>query len=204
MLSRYSSCIALAPLAFWAFQVWLHGQIVNKRFEELRGLANPVERPAALDAVRRMGGDATPILLTWSKATPEGMDSHQLKVGLAEAFGGLRAPEAIPFLAENLLLSRTVNGNHWLKAEYVIERRLPSVGALIAIGPRAAEYLIGRMQLFTDPEERARAVFVIARVADDPSEPFLRATATSGSSLERRYALRGLARIASQGGPRPR
>ena len=165
----------------------------------LRSLADPTKRSATVELVKNIGAEATPVLIRWSRTTPEGVDVHHFKVGLADAFGALRAPEAVPFLVDNLLLSRTINGNHWMKSERVIERRLPAVGALVAIGPRASEYLIARFQSISDPEARARAVFVVARIADGASEPFLKALAAAGTNgLEKRYAQRGLASVAAK------
>jgi hypothetical protein len=82
------------------------------------------------------GEAKVPVLLSWTRTPPEGVNEYELDIGLADVFGQMRISEAIPFLIKNINLSRTGKMNVWLKTASVIETEMPAVSALVASGRR--------------------------------------------------------------------
>lgn len=83
-------------------------------------LANPQTRGQAVAAIAASGRGDLPLLLKLSEAPPVSFDDvaqQQLDVGLARAFGRLRATEAIPFLIKhiNLDVDVMITGTIWVK-----------------------------------------------------------------------------------------
>ncbi len=70
----------------------------NRDGRELaRLLANNDTREGALAAIAASGVTQVPLLLSLASNPPAEVDKHDLYVGLAEAFGRIRASVAIPF-----------------------------------------------------------------------------------------------------------
>src|ERR1700722_2581682 len=79
------------------------------RDEDLaRMLADPSTRTDALASVAASGQSKEPLLLSWVLSPPVGVDSFELSIGLADAFGQLRTKEAIPFLIKNISIQRWI------------------------------------------------------------------------------------------------
>jgi hypothetical protein len=135
-------------------------------------LATESTRQKAIAQVLASRASSVPLLLSWADKPPSGLgplEEHQLTVGMAEAFGRLRSKEAIPFLIENLTLNTFPVANVWTRTSEVIMDRLPSVAALIQIGPEASRAAIkayGRGSL--DFNGRYAAIFVVSRVPGVP------------------------------------
>ena len=107
-----------------------------------------------------------------AKRAVSDVDNVELRIGLADAFGRLRAEEGVPFLISELTLQRHLRPINWTKGESVIEDGLPSVGALVRVGKPAAERLISQ---FYELPNRSRlpALFVLRRVKGPQTREFL-------------------------------
>ena len=92
----------------------------------------------------RAEGKDLPLLLSWSRNPPPDINPFYLNLGLIQAFDKLRAKEAIPFLVQNLSadISGLREGNIWMKADAVVDARLPALHALVIMGPDASAALI--------------------------------------------------------------
>ena len=161
-------------------------------------LATPELREGAVESISDSSGRNLSLLLLWGETPPGGVNPIYLNIGLAEAFGKLRAREAIPFLVRNITLDVTgLSDNIWMKADSVIERRLPAVSALIAIGPDASKALIASPLSEMPLDAHIAAVFVISRIADPAARDFLMSAHPSGAA-ETRYLQEGLRAIAAK------
>jgi hypothetical protein len=122
----------------------------------------------------------------------------KLKVGLADAFGKLRAKAAIPFLIQNLGLERGWDVNTSLKSEEVILERRAAVAALVQIGAEAVPALIGAHRVMTNREDRQMAIFALSRIADPVALDYLQLE-YSYMHFEGEYISRALERKNKQG-----
>lgn len=122
----------------------------------------------------------------------------KLKVGLADAFGKLRAKAAIPFLIQNLGLERGWDMNTSLKSEEVILERRAAVAALVQIGAEAVPALISAHRVMTNREDRQMAIFALSRIADPVALDYLQLE-YSYLQLEGEYISRALERKNKQG-----
>lgn len=154
-------------------------------------LANRETRQSAVTKVVASGANRAPFLLSWTRHPPVGVDRYQLNIGLADAFGALGTKEAIPFLIENISLSRWGEVNIWLKKDSVIEENLPAVAALIKMGPAASSALIRAASKPMLAEDRLPLIFVISRVKDPEARGFL-VTAMGEANIEHYWAEEGL------------
>lgn len=157
-------------------------------------LAKPDTRQKAIAEILVAKGTKIPLMLSWTRTPPPGLsplDQYQLKMGLAEAFGQLRAKEGIPFLIQNLTLNRFPATNVWARPPEVILDRLPAVAALIEIGPESSIALMDAWQRMT-VEDRPAAIFVLSRVPGVPKARDYLHTALGEASLQRTLAEEGL------------
>jgi len=165
--------------------------------ELARLLANYRTRRSAVAEVAASANRNVPLLISWTKEPPPGVDRYQLYVGLADVFAELRTKEALPFLVQYLSLSRTVGYlAPWMKTPASIENNFPMAAALIAIGPDASEPLMRAWWGPMRPEDRLVAIFVITRMLHRKQEipgarSFLK-SALGQADLERRWAQEGL------------
>jgi hypothetical protein len=135
-----------------------------------RQLASEHSQKAAVEAIAASGRDKVALLLTWIKKPPIPLDVIQLTIfqaGLADAFGALKAKEAIPFLMDNITLIRWPSGiPPWRTPETALER-LPAVAALIRIGPEALQALVDAPYGPSEMDQRLARVFVVSRIASN-------------------------------------
>jgi hypothetical protein len=162
-------------------------------------LSSEDTRTATVSRIQAGGSRYLPQLLSLSRNPPPQLDSDELNVGLADAFGGLRAVEAIPFLVEHIGLrrDRVVDLRPWMKTPRVVEDTFPAVRALILIGPRASKAVIATYSGRMTYDERLATVFVVSQIRGVPEAvPFLRSVAAQGGQEGARAeeALRELAR----------
>lgn len=122
----------------------------------------------------------------------------KLKVGLADAFGKLRAKAAIPFLIQNLRLERGWDMNTSLKSEEVILERRAAVAALVQIGAEAVPALIAAHRVMTNREDRQMAILALSRIADPVALDYLQLE-YSYMQFEGEYISRALERKNRQG-----
>lgn len=157
-----------------------------------RGLADPLKRTEAVTFVSSSGNAPLRLLLSWTVKPPEGVDPFELKIGLAEAFGRMRALEAIPFLVKNISLDRTGLGNTWLKSPEAVEERLPAAAALIRIGHESVPAVLQSSAQPTGPRDRLATILVISRMADFPGKKNFLLGVLGQANLERVWAETGL------------
>jgi hypothetical protein len=130
-----------------------------------------------------------------AKKPPAQLNQYQLFVGLADAFGQLKAKEAIPFLIENISLERglhTVNTS--MKTAEVIIGRMPAVAALIQIGPAASQAVIDTWQKI-GREDRIWAIIVVSQIRGVPEARTFLSSVAGEANLERLWAEEGLKAI---------
>ena len=162
-------------------------------------LATPAQRDAALRGIALSGGKDLPLLLSWSKKAPAGVDEWELRVGLADAFRILKAREAIPFLVNNIDLERYfVRTPFWLKDDSVIQNRLPAAAALIAIGPDASRALVAADWSEMSPRAHIAAIYTISRIADPAARDFL--ASVHAEDLEVEFVREGITAIDAKSG----
>jgi len=154
-------------------------------------------RPDAVAEVVAAGSEKVPLLLSWTRNPPGGVDRRQLYLGMADVFGELRTKQAIPFLIENISLDQAFMLNPpWLKSAQAVKARLPCVAALIRIGPEASDALIRAAE---EPMERSdwlAVVFTVAQIGDPGARDFLTsAAAKAKTGVERARAEEGLKRL---------
>lgn len=143
-------------------------QVVDKTNDlELAGLlSNTSTRASAVARLAAAGKSKVSLLISWTHDPPPHVDKAELYVGLADAFGQLKAAEAIPFLMRHISLNRypSLSANTWLKTPEVVQERLACVRALIQIGPEASRALISAVNDGRMAEHRLEALFVISRI----------------------------------------
>lgn len=187
------ACTGLAGMAASA-TAW--GQ--DKSYRELAQLlANDGTRQSAIAQIKALGNDVLPVLLAWAQNPPSQLDEDGLYIGLADAFGELRAAQAILFLRKNITLRRTrsVDLSPWLKPPEVIETTFPAIAALIKIGPEAAKDLVIAARGPLTMEDRLAFIFIIARIsrtADVPEARGFLVLALSEANQEQYWAQEGL------------
>jgi hypothetical protein len=127
-------------------------------------------RPRAIQKVLSSRAESLPMLLIWTEAPPDGVDRLELFIGMAEAFGKLGAIEAIPFLIKHICLQSSPGSvDIWTKDPSTIQSRLPSVAALIKIGPDSSRALIQDWtNIERDDDNLLAAMFVISRIPGVP------------------------------------
>lgn len=167
-----------------------------------RRLANNETRQEAVAEILASGEEKIPLLLSWTRIPldrlnafpPHRMDVYELRIGLADAFGALRAREAIPFLVTNILLKRhrAVDLAPWLKVAEVVSETFPAIAALISIGPDASSALVQKSIGRMTPEERLATIVVISRTSEVPGARALLTSALSGGVLQSDWAKEGL------------
>jgi hypothetical protein len=132
-------------------------------------LATDTTRDTAVASVVAAKQAKVALLLSWTRKRPDHVTACGLYTGLADAFGQLKTQEAIPFLIKNIALHRScVDLAPWLKAPVVTEWALPSVGALIRIGPNASRAVMAAFDAMSVEEERRAALFVVSRISGVP------------------------------------
>lgn len=160
-------------------------------------LADDSSRQAAVDEIVASRQNELRVLISWTVRPPDQVDRRGLYIGLADAFGGLRAKDAIPFLIKNIdLKRRAYEITPWNRAPAAVEESLPAVAALIQIGPDASKAL---MQSYSEPKgigDRLFLIFAVSRIASSMSDPreervFLAAAAGEANS-EHYWAEQGL------------
>ena len=169
-----------------------------------RLLSDESTRRIAVAEIVAAGGGKTATLLSWTWNPPDQVDKYGLYVGLADAFGQLRAIEAIPFLIKNISLDRTQAVNTWLKTPKVIQERLASVAALVEIGPEACTPLIKASWGPMAPEDRRAAIFAVARTCSgaksEQAREFL-SSAQAEAKMDGYWAEEGLKALDTSGAP---
>ena len=146
--------------------------------ESLAGaLASEVTRQYAVDQVAASGGKQLPLLLSWAKNPPAGIDADNLDAGLADVFGRLRTKEAIPFLISHITVLRSPNTT--MKGLFIsieradqAERNRPAIAALIRIGRDALPLLYRAYYGRTTFAERCAFLLAIYRINDPDSLEF--------------------------------
>ena len=154
-------------------------------------LARDDTRQAAIASIIASGRDKVPLLLGWIKSPPKGIAGCGLDTGLEEAFGELKAKDALPFRVENIRVYRGCLGTSlapWRKAPEVIEWQLPAVGALIKIGPDASRAVMAAFPNMTGEEDRRAAMFVVSRIAGVPEARGFLESVLSRTNRERYWA----------------
>ncbi len=157
---------AIAVLTAAAYTSAAAQNATDQKIAEL--LSNPGTRVTAVEAVVGARGEKLPLLLSWARKPPVGVEARELYIGLADVFGRLRTADAIPFLIQNISLARTKEMNTWLKAPDAIRDRLPAAAALISIGPRASRAVIHAAWGSMTSEDRLAAFFVVSQVPGVP------------------------------------
>jgi hypothetical protein len=154
--------------------------------------------------VQMIVGDGTrriPLLLSWARRPPAGVDSCSLYIGLADVFGRLKTRDSIPFLIKNIgSLRRTcdVDLAPWLKAPETIEEMLPAMGALIQIGPEAARALIRASEGPMRTTDRRAAIFAVAHIKGAPEAYAFLSSVVAEAAQERHWAEEGLSSLGVQ------
>jgi hypothetical protein len=163
-------------------------------------LANEATRKAAIVSIAASGSAKLPLLLTWTTKPPRHVEGCAFLDGLIEALGELRAKEAVPFLVKNISFSRScgVNLAPWLKVPAVIEWNLPSVGALVKIGPEASRAVMSAFDQMRTEEDRRAAVFVVSRIPDVPEARAFLEAVRDRADRERFWAEQGINRLSSE------
>ncbi len=156
-------------------------------------LSNGSTRQAAVANIVAAGAARVPLLLSWSRIPPQGVDRTELYVGVAEAFGALRTKEAIPFLVQHISIQPWISSpDVWAKPSDVIEDRLPAVKALIHIGPESAKAILSREWDSMGYDDHLAALVVLSRVGEgDEARRFI-LTALGEANLERERAQEAL------------
>lgn len=143
--------------------------------------------------VAASGQSKTPLLLSWVLRPPTGVDSFELSIGLADAFGQLKTKEAMPFLIKNISIQRWVaTPNIWMKTAQVIEERLPAAAALIRVGPGASRVLIRTYPDLAKADDRLAAIFVVSRISGVPAAREFLLDAVGEANLARHWAEEGI------------
>jgi hypothetical protein len=134
------------------------------------------------------------------------IEKHDLYVGLADAFGQLKARAAIPFLIRDISLERPFLGrpNVWFKENQVVESNFPAAAALIGMGSPAASALIRASWGCMTDKDRLITLFAVARIAAVPANRtaeernFLH-SAIAEAKLERYVSEEGLKHFSNEG-----
>lgn len=192
MILRVSTILAIAGCSAAAAQEATQRELA-------RLLANEQTRR---DTVAKMtpasGKDEAPLLMSWTRKPPPGVDKYELYIGMADAFGQMKTKEAVPFLIGNIGLrrGRPIDFAPWLKTPKAIEETFPAAAALIQIGPDTSGPLI---RAFAEPmtaEDRALAIFVISRMlsrgAGIPGARAFLTSALGEANREHQWAQEGL------------
>jgi HEAT repeat protein len=165
----------------------------NDRRNIARLLADDGARESAVRSVVESRGKEVPLLLSWARKPPAGVDRAGLDIGLADVFGKLKTAEAIPFLIKNITMERwPPSPNTWMKTPEVIEGRMPAVAALVQIGPESAKALIRAGLDGKTFEERLAAIFVVSQISNVPESMEFLASALGQANLQRHWAEDGL------------
>ena len=156
-------------------------------------LANANSRSQAVKEAIASGNEVLPILLELSRRPPANLDKWELFVGIADAFGAMRAIEGTEFLVDNIGLRRHMLLEPWMKTPEIMEERLPAAAALIRIGPKSLTPLMDRY-FRMEPEPRRICLFVIGRIHDPTTRTFLESIITVANA-ELSWAQKALATL---------
>jgi len=159
-----------------------------------RLLASEGGRQTAISFVNSSRAERVPFLLELARSPPPEVDEHDLRVGLANAFGALKITEAVPFLLRNITLRRDVGIDlaPWIKTPGAIKVSYPAVAALIEIGPDASRAAVRTYDQALTSEERLAIVFVVSQITGVPeAKPFL-SKVLFHAELERLFAQEGI------------
>jgi hypothetical protein len=153
-------------------------------------------------AIHNIAASSLPQLLSLAADPPAQVEKYQLYLGLAEAFGKLRATEAIPFLIRHITLQHWPDSpNTMMKTADVIKSRMPAVAALIETGSPATKALIRSIERMP-PQERLCAIFVISQDADTPEARQFLTSIVGQANLELHWAQVGLRGLDSDSTPK--
>jgi hypothetical protein len=155
-------------------------------------LASDKTRQATAERIGDSGGEKIPLLLSWAKTPPSGIDEHELYVGLADVFARTKTKEATPFLVKNINLRRFNYGyNNFWKTAPQIELCLPAAAALIQIGPEASRAVM-RAAWDMSVEDYHVAVFVVSRIKNVPEARVFLLSVQAQANAENYWAEEGI------------
>lgn len=154
-------------------------------FELARQLASRELRSEVLRTLERGDLETERALLRILEGPPAYIDAHEMKVGLADAFGVLRTRAAVPFLIQNISMERWRDMNTTLKSPAVLLERWPAARALIGIGPPALEQLFRAYSASMSSQDRLALIFVVARIPDPRARAFLTEIQTEVRVMDR-------------------
>jgi hypothetical protein len=143
-----------------------------------KALADENGRAYAVNLVATSDGRQLPLLLSWTKSPPPGVDAYDLDAGLADVFGRLRTKAAIPFLISHITLFRsrftTTIKERTISLDRLdqVESNMPAVAALVHIGRAALPLLEQAYYGPTTSDERCALLSVIYRINDPESVDF--------------------------------
>ena len=161
--------------------------------ELARALADDATRENAVASVVADPRAKLPLLLSWAKSPPADVDELGIDIGLADAFGRLRAKEAIPFLIQHISIQRWLAApDVWMKTAEVVQERLPAAAALIKIGPDASRALIAANWDCMSPEDRLAALLVVSLAGPVPGARDFVLRALGEANMQRHWAEEGL------------
>jgi len=189
-LSRISTVIGLAVASA---SVVASQQADPDHVDLAYRLAGKWVRLAAVQEVAASAAEMTPVLLSWTTKPPAGVDTRELDVGLADAFGRMKTEAAIPFLIKIIGLERDlVSIAPWLKTPDIIEKTYPAAAALIRIGPAGASAVIKAADGPMTHDDRLLAIFVVARTKGVPEARVFLTRAVGWANIERYEAEEGI------------
>jgi hypothetical protein len=182
---RFSLAVIIPFSVMWA-------QTATDR-ELAQKLSNDNTRAATVAAISKSQLSILPVLLGWARNPPPNVNKDGLYIGLADAFGELKAKESVPFLISHISMQRWApTPNLWMKTPAVVESRLPAVAALIRIGPAASSELMRANLGCVQSEDRLAALFVISRIAGVAGAREFVLQALGEANLQRHWAEDGL------------
>ena len=150
---------------------------------------------ATVGQIVKAGAERVPLLLSWARKPPDGVDAYRLNIGLADAFGQMKTEASVPFLIKVIGINRFYpeDINPWIKVPSVIEDAYPAAAALIRIGPAGAKAAIAASDGPMTADERLVAIFVVARVRGvGPRAREFLSVARGEANLELYWAEEGL------------
>lgn len=169
----------------------------QKDLELAYRLANPGTRKAAVATLQNSGVEKLPLLLSWTQRPPSTVDKGELYIGLADAFGALKAEKAIPFLINQIGLNEFPYTDVWTKTPEAVLERLPSVRALIQIGPPASRAAMHAFSSYTTANERLAAIFVVSRIEGVAEAQTFLAAVAGQAKVQEIWAEEGLENLAA-------
>jgi hypothetical protein len=156
-----------------------------------QGLADENRREGTIRSIMVVKSQILPLLLRWTTAPPGDVDETSLRIGLCDAFGELRANEAIPFLVTSIGLSRRNRVDRWVKLPQAVLEDLPAVAALVRIGPDSVSPIIDATRGSMTFHERLAAIFALSQIKGPLASQFL-VVARNQAALEGYWADQGV------------